>query len=96
MNPRRDLGIKGGVRENPNIRSLKLRFFSPGKRNVIDTFIAKDLKNRPEARTRLLRHLQILKISAVRTLREQQRLERVRGEILSYRFKVPQGRKSVD
>jgi hypothetical protein len=70
---------------------LRLGFFdpTPGKRNVIDLFVAKDLKNRREAAAALVRHLRILENSRVATLREQGRLEFVRGDVLSYRFKVP-------
>lgn len=55
---------------------------------MIDSFLAKDLKNRREAASELLRHLRILELSQMSTLRAQRKLEHVGGEILSYRFKV--------
>jgi hypothetical protein len=64
---------------------------TPGKRNVIEIFIAKELKRRREAEVALLNHLGILQNSQINTLREQGRLELVRDEILSYRFRVPGG-----
>lgn len=84
---------RGNVRENPNGTTLDLRFFdpTPGKRNVIESFLAKDLKKRAHACRDLLKHLAIMQHSSVATLRAEGKLEFVRGDILSYRFKVQGG-----
>lgn len=55
---------------------------------MIESFVAKDLKNHRQAVADLIRHLRILELSLMSTLREQQKLEHVEGDILSYRFKV--------
>jgi phage-related protein len=69
---------------------LEVAYFcpTPGRRNVIESFVAKGLKNHRAAADDLVRHLRILEVSRMATLREQKRLEHVDGEILSYRFKV--------
>lgn len=84
----------GDVREYPNSGTiLAVRFFepTPGRQNVITKFLKQDLKKRRDAQSALLRHLRILEDTQIRTLREQQRLEHITGEILSYKFTVPGG-----
>jgi phage-related protein len=54
----------------------------------MDTFVKRDLKRLPLVRSALSAHLRIIELSTISTLRKTQKIEKIRGPILSYRFET--------
>jgi hypothetical protein len=69
-------------------QTLVIYAASPGGRDVIEKFLRADLKQRREVQSQLIDQLKVLQDTDIAILRQMGRLEHIRDEILSFRFKA--------